>query len=256
MHGFRGYFAAVVDEEGPVHSSPLAYRDPALAERDARDWAATDELPLRLGGAGPHHGPNEASRSRRCYAGIGSRDTPPSMLDLMRTLAARLAIDGWTLRSGAAPGADSAFEQGALDVGGRMEIYLPWPGFESRPRNDDRYRVVSDPAVRADAERIAAEHHRAWDRLPNSVRSLHTRNVHQVLGATLKNPCRFVVCWARLPVQDAVGRGINVAGGTGEAVRIAASHGIEVINLVLPEHLARCQRWLAGDAASSPEALL
>lgn len=29
------------------------------------------------------------------------------------------------------PGADRAFYWGARAVGGRMELYLPWPGFEA-----------------------------------------------------------------------------------------------------------------------------
>ena len=64
------------------------------------------------------------------YAGIGSRKTPPSILRIMEHWADTLARDGWVLRSGGAPGADSAFERGAL--AGTTQIFLPWPGFEGR----------------------------------------------------------------------------------------------------------------------------
>ena len=48
----------------------------------------------------------------RIYAGIGSRETPPKVLDLMTRLAQTLARDGWHLHSGGAHGADTAFADG------------------------------------------------------------------------------------------------------------------------------------------------
>jgi hypothetical protein len=42
------------------------------------------------------------------YAGIGSRETPTQMLKDMTTFATLLRLGGYTLRSGAAPGADAA----------------------------------------------------------------------------------------------------------------------------------------------------
>ncbi len=56
----------------------------------------------------------QGARSFR-YAGIGSRDTPASILDLMTRIARRLSARepwGYTLLSGGAAGADSAFERG------------------------------------------------------------------------------------------------------------------------------------------------
>ena len=63
------------------------------------------------------------------YAGVGSRDTPDHILNTMHHIGAYLATQGWVLRSGAANGADTFFEKGALHVGGEAEIYLPWKGF-------------------------------------------------------------------------------------------------------------------------------
>ena len=44
------------------------------------------------------------------YAGIGARTTPASVLADMTVMAGWLARTGWTLSSGGASGADSAFE--------------------------------------------------------------------------------------------------------------------------------------------------
>src|SRR4051812_7946463 len=113
------------------------------------------------------------------YAGIGSRKTPPEMLEWMERLAGALGGMGYTLRSGAAPGADQAFEKGARDNGHPHEIYLPWPSFEGG--RDDA--ALSRPS--AEALEIAARFHPGWNYLGPGARKLHARNVHQVLGKQL-----------------------------------------------------------------------
>ena len=47
------------------------------------------------------------------YAGIGSRETPDHVLETMASAAQYLGKEGFTLRSGGAKGADTAFDQGA-----------------------------------------------------------------------------------------------------------------------------------------------
>lgn len=143
------------------------------------------------------------------YAGIGSRETPVETLRLMTRIARSLGARGYVLRSGAAPGADSAFEDGAK----RKEIYLPWKGF-----NGHASVRLPKPA----AFRMAAAHHPAWDRLSDAARALHARNSQQVLGLNLDEPARMVICWTPY------GRG---EGGTGQAIRIARAHHIPVFDL-------------------------
>ena len=48
----------------------------------------------------------------KIYAGIGSRTTPKVILDLMTSFAKIYAGKGYTLYSGGADGADTAFEYG------------------------------------------------------------------------------------------------------------------------------------------------
>src|SRR4051812_44414023 len=115
----------------------------------------------------------------RHYAGIGSRSTPPDVLQLFHDVAYQLATLGWTLRSGCAEGADTAFENGALDAylgpvsRPKPELYLPWPRFEGRHKPLVALERPAPPAYE-----IAAQHHPAWDRLSAGARSLHARNVH------------------------------------------------------------------------------
>lgn len=111
--------------------------------------------------------------TRGTYAGIGARATPPDVLDLMRELAAKLATENWTLRTGGAAGADQAFLEGAISVRGCHEVYLPWPGY-----NDHTECHLAGPSHRA--YEMAAEHHPAWSVCGPGAKALHARNCHQI----------------------------------------------------------------------------
>lgn len=166
----------------------------------------------------------------RAYAGIGSRTTPEDVLALMRRMAHAWGAVGALLRSGGAPGADTAFEQGALDAHGPFELFLPWPGFEGR----------AGPVVIPDAcFALAARYHPGWEHLGRGARAMHARNCQQVLGADLDDPVDFVVCWT--PDGDLTGTGSR-AGGTGQALRVATGHGVPVRNLARPSDRA----WAHG----------
>ena len=56
------------------------------------------------------------------FSGIGSRKTPLEICKIMTRIGEKLQEKGYILRSGAAIGADKAFELGAKT----KEIYLPW----------------------------------------------------------------------------------------------------------------------------------
>jgi hypothetical protein len=88
---------------------------------------------------------------------------------------------------------------------------------------------------------MAAEHHPAWDRLGRGPRALHARNCHQILGRDLNDPASFVVCWTPDGATTQPG---PATGGTGQALRIAASHSIQVFNLARTEDLARVERFI------------
>lgn len=151
------------------------------------------------------------------YTGIGSRETPPEVLKLMRDIGAYLGSRGHTLRSGGADGADSAFEQGCDAVKGKKEIYLPWRDFNGN--KSEFYRTMPE------AEVIAARLHPAWDRCSRGARSLHARNIHQVLGQDLKSPSKRVIFWAPTSSDG------TPKGGTRTAVVLALEWDIQVSNL-------------------------
>jgi hypothetical protein len=181
----------------------------------------------------------DASSEGAPYTGIGSRATPSGVLELMEELAARLARRGLVLRTGISPGADEAFFRGARVAAGRVELYLPWPGFQAdlwSGAQRRELRVLAAPSEAA--QELAARFHPHWRALAPRERLLLARDGHEVLGADLASPVRFVVCWTAEGSLD--GSGV-LADGTGQALRIAHAHGIPVFNLARPEH-ARLMR--------------
>ena len=124
---YRGWLDARIAERDPVvctallgirqgqplscHCAPARCHGEVIAE--ALDGGVQEMLKSRSG------------KSLR-YAGIGSRSTPEPVLQIMHRVAHRLSEMGYTLLSGGAGGADSAFEAGCFS---KKEIYLPWPGF-------------------------------------------------------------------------------------------------------------------------------
>jgi hypothetical protein len=147
------------------------------------------------------------------YAGIGARKTPSNLRKEMTKIASFLEKYGCILRSGAAEGADSAFEEGVSSPD-NCEIFLPWKGFSNSSSS------LYTPSKEAFA--IAKKFHPAWGRLSVPIEKLMARNTHQVLGANLDDHSKFVICWT----PDGM-----ASGGTGQAIRIALVYDIPVYNL-------------------------
>lgn len=153
------------------------------------------------------------------YAGIGSRRTPLHIRDAMTEVASHLECIGWTLRSGNARGADQAFAAGVKEA---AQIWLPWSSFEKEfqlehPNHD--YREVSDYDMEAITS-VAAFHPSASS-LTDAGHKFMARNYRQVIGNE-EPDSQFILCWT--PDGKPV-------GGTAQAIRIADSRKIPVINM-------------------------
>ena len=173
--------------------------------------------------------------TEKYYAGVGSRATPAGILSLMRNIARELAKKGWTLRSGAADGADSAFETGANEVQGFKEIFLPYKGF--RGSSSTLHQPPS-----AEAENMAAAVHPYFHRMaPDSfARKAHARNMHQIFGKNLATPVAFALCWTPDGAESVCdSKSIDITGGTRSAIVAAANAHIPVFNLARSDGLHR-----------------
>jgi len=151
------------------------------------------------------------------YTGIGSRETPQSILEFMRDIAIYLRNDGYILRSGGADGADSAFENGAIC---NAHIFLPWKNFNDNP--SPLYNITKE------AEAMAEKYHPWFRNLKQGARKLHSRNCYQVLGENLDTPSEFLICWTPGGLET---------GGTSQALRIAKDYNIRIYNLAKEEDL-------------------
>jgi hypothetical protein len=135
----------------------------------------------------------------------------------MYAIGVALQENGWTLRSGHAQGADTAFEKGA---GVKKEIF-----------------IAKDAANDHDAMALAERFHPAWHRCSRFAKALHARNGYILLGRDLQTPVKFVVCWT----PDG-----KASGGTGQALRIAAdpAYKIPVFNLYDPLALDKLRDFI------------
>jgi len=168
------------------------------------------------------------------YTGIGSRETPKDILIFMTKIATALEEQGWILRSGAAPGADTAFEDG---VSIRKDIFLPWRGF-----NDSSSGLYN---ISEDALELASQNHPGWEWLKPAVRKLMARNSYQVKGLDLDKPSKFLICWTPDGCESHETR-TNKTGGTGLAISIASKEGVPVFNLKNKKSLDRVKELLAA----------
>lgn len=172
------------------------------------------------------------------YTGIGSRRTPPHVLEDMRCIGVALA-NTYGLRTGGAEGADTAFADGAIAFGGPVCIYRP-----EAIRSSKGVVVTWGPPSK-EAYAVAESVHPAWGSLGDYAKALHARNVHQVLGPKLNAPSEFLVCWTPdgASSEEETSRS---TGGTRTAIVVACRNGIPVFNLheanTYSDALARLER--------------
>lgn len=157
------------------------------------------------------------------YAGIGARRTPSEVLKTMTLYGSVFAEMGFTLRSGAADGADSAFERGCDIRHGKKEIFIPWKGFNGS--SSEYYHI--DDKVFPLAENLYGSR---WKYLSQGAKKLMARNICQILGPNLDSPSHFVVCWTPDGIRSATERS-SKSGGTGQAIACASQYDIPVFNL-------------------------
>lgn len=186
-----------------------------------------------------HVQPFRYPRSMR-YAGIGSRKTPPLASFLMTFVAELFSSWGLELQSGAADGADSAFEAGAF---GKKRIWLPKNGFNERHALPDG-SVISEPYPSPEALKLAEWLHPAWYALTPFARKAMGRNCHQILGKDLLTEnVDFVLCWTPDGCESVKTRS-QATGGTGQAIGLASHLYIPVFNLKNADAMRRCFSWL------------
>lgn len=196
------------------------------------------------------------------YTGIGSRKTPDEILSIMEDAAFRLGRLGFTLRTGKAAGADAAFQKGVqklkqiLDYDFKerynrqlAEIYIPWNSFVGDKDLEDSWDISLEyidylmPEQRK-LRNILLENVYMYNyeqmKKKSGAFSLHSRNIHQVLGVNLfcTRPSKFCLYFTE---EDAMG---NPKGGTATAVNLSKLYGIKTLNLNTDNNILRLENML------------
>ena len=181
------------------------------------------------------------------YAGIGRRDIPQDIENIMIAVGYTYASQGRVLRSGGAKGSDAAFETGAkmwadevgISYDRVMEIYIPWNGFNGLSDNNPGYHLfnkfMNNNSMNI-ANSLIAKHISYSQSMSNSVAKFMQRNYLQIAGKEGSPMSGHVICWTH--------DGDANTGGTGFAKNIALDLGVEVYDLVDPAIRARVEKFL------------
>jgi hypothetical protein len=189
--------------------------------------------------------------NKKYYTGIGSRKTPLNILIMMAKISNILEKKGYTLRSGSAVGADSAFELGLESPHTSGDIYIPYLGFDKKMgKNNNKIKYIvpffnKDLYFEANTMIMKDDLHKKWQYMKQDyVWKLHNRNVFQILGNDLKTPAKFVICYTSDGAIDYDSTDTGSTGGTGTAINLASKKNISVFNLKLKEHEDRLNKFI------------
>lgn len=160
----------------------------------------------------------------KSYAGIGSRTISDEEFEIIKNISKDLSDKGFICYSGNADGSDIAFQLGSK---GNCVIFLPWDGFNFNHFNPNNLPCKNHFIVGSNKEGqdSISKYHPNPNALSVGARKLMARNYYQVRGYKEHPKVDFVLCCAD---EDKNG---NVLGGTGQAVRIAKSLNIPVVNI-------------------------
>lgn len=166
------------------------------------------------------------------YGGVGSRDTPTDVCQLMEQISLASYAIGFALSSGDAEGADKAFYAGAVQSSNfdalTARIYLSANYVRGRTADPSSYFYNATLSPNwTKAIELATIARGSLNGLNDWGIALHARNVFQILGESLVDPVGATIFWA-IPK----GSGKTVAGGTNTAFQVAKNFNIPtIINL-------------------------
>jgi len=176
----------------------------------------------------------------RYYTGIGSRKITKREEKTISGIALYLKRNDFTVYSGNASGADVTFQRGS---GGNCVVFVPWKSFNESVYNyidESKFSVCIEESKDREAYESVEKFHPNPRALTRAGRNFMARNYYQVMGYGEYPVSEFVVCCAD---EDRYG---EVTGGTGQAVRIAKSLGLPIINIRTDGWLKKIKQQVKG----------
>ena len=161
----------------------------------------------------------------KIYTGIGSRDVTEEEFRQMLHLSTTLGNSRYTLRSGGAGGADTAFELGCAVAQGEAEIYIPWKGFGKKCQNPNSKRYIPSEDKFEEAKSYLLENGVIpwFERMKQGAQKLHARNYYQCIGMGVVSD--FMIYCAE---DDKNG---TPKGGSRTAIMLARSLDVPTYNI-------------------------
>lgn len=148
------------------------------------------------------------------------REFPSEVKTSLYNIGSKLIAKGITIRVN---GDDKDFLirlQTLSDI--HIEIYIPWRNF-----NDINSKYYFNTLTSKD---IATKHFQAWNRVPDTVKSMLARNVRMIFGDKNNSITLCLITWS----QDGASRASEVTKDTGKSsfiIKMASSYGFPVVNI-------------------------
>ena len=166
---------------------------------------------------------------KRYYGGVGSRETPESVLNKFITIASSLEVNNFYASTGCADGADKAFRIGCSEP----RIYT-CRGSEHGidPQHYSNY-FKTEYIVK---ELLGVTR---YNNMSTFAKLAHRRNCYQILGDDLTTPVEFTLLYAK-PNKS----GDGVLGGTVTAYKLSKALGIPTFNFFYENAESQFQQYL------------
>lgn len=148
------------------------------------------------------------------------REFPPEVKTSLYNISSKLIAKGITVRVN---GDDKDFLsklQSLTDT--HLEIYIPWKNFNEI---DSKYYFNT-----LTSKDIANKHFQAWDRIPDAVKAMLSRNVRMIFGDKNNSITLCLITWS----QDGASRVAEITKDTGKSsfiIKVASSYGFPVVNI-------------------------
>lgn len=193
------------------------------------------------------------------FTGITTNDTPEREKVFLSVVTERMLSEGNFLRTAGIQSQCEPFISAATaymneadnsrnTVSIPMEVFLPYKtNGELVTNNKTVFSIAELKAIQSgQALQIIS---RFVNKQPGSVNypAEWDAYVPGLLGSTLDDKSKLMICWAPKFEFDSNERMNDCAGDLGVAVRMAYAHGINVFNTAVPAHKLRLLKWISGD---------
>ena len=183
--------------------------------------------------------PSKSDKKTMTYAGIGSRETTPEVLEAMTKAAKYLEDLGYTLNTGKSYTSTEkylgkeAYDLKKAESDRLSKLYGNKVGMDEEGADrafsagTSRKNLYSpNSRIPETAMQVMKEIHPKPSSLSDGAAKLMARNTNQVFGENLDTPVDFVLFYA-----EETNNSLRPKGGTGQAVEMARRKGIPTINM-------------------------